>query len=114
MDFGKRKVRFSLEPLDPREVPAQLGQVVELPDAVAPQAQVALTAPADVGPGQEAGLNFTKIHYGWIKVDSTPGAAPEHDPGPGGDTSDPESAGKVQMQDFHFVMKVNKASPILF
>jgi hypothetical protein len=121
-----RKVRFSLEPLDTREVPAQL---VELPYAAAPEAQIALTAPAGLGQGPEAGLkidglslNFSKIAYGNLKLDSVGGAGLKLDHSQVGATSDPESAGKVQMQDFHFtgkvqvqdisiVIKVNKSSP---
>jgi hypothetical protein len=117
MDFNKRPVRFRLEPLDPREVPAQLGQIVELPDAAAPAAQVALTAPSDLGRGPEASLkidglslNFSKIEFASIKIDSTLTA----DPGQGGGASDVDGAGKVSMQDFHFVMRVNKSSPLLF
>ena len=101
MDFSKRKVRFSLEPLDTREVPAQL---VELPYAAAPEAQVALTAPAGLGQGPEAGLkidglslNFSKIAYGNLKLDSVGGAGLKLDHSQVGATSDPESAGKVQM-----------------
>jgi hypothetical protein len=74
MDFAKRKVRFSLEPLDPREVPAQL---VALPYPAAPEADIALTAPADLCQGGgaslkiDASLNFSKIEYGRLKIDST-------------------------------------------
>ena len=130
-DFSKRKVRFSLEPLDTREVPAQL---VELPYAAAPEAQVALTAPADLGQGPEAGLkidglslNYTKITFASLKLDSAGSADLKVDlteAGAAGTPSDAESAGKVQfqdihftgkvqMQDFNFVMKNNKASPTL-
>ena len=104
MDFSKRKVRFNLQSLDPREVPAQL---VGLPDAVAPEALVARTASADPGPEAVEGLslNFPKITFATLQGDA-----------------DPATAGKVQMQDFHFtrvqmqdfhfVMKVNKNSPM--
>ena len=147
MDSSKKKFRFRLEPLDPREVPAVLGQAVELPDAAAPQAQVALTAPVKVSQDVEAslaikfsdvlvssrenaspsvkidaqGLNFTKIQYGWLKVDDLGSAGPAADAASAGKVAMQDfhftreaDAGKVAMQDFHFVMKVNKASPVLF
>jgi type VI secretion system secreted protein Hcp len=48
-------------------------------------------------------------HKGEIELESFSwGAAQPERPGGGG------GAGKVQMQDFHFVMSVNKASPKLF
>src|SRR5262245_24681836 len=103
MDTSKRKVRFSLERLETREAPAQLGQVVELPYAAAPVAQVALTAPHDLGQGVEVSI---KIDRADLKLD--PGQATETS------TSDSESALKVQVQDFHFTQTVNKASPKLF
>jgi hypothetical protein len=83
MDISKRKVRFSLERLEKREVPAQ---IVELPYAAAPVAEVALTAPADLGQGG--------------------GTAP---------TSDPGSELHVSPQDVSiaWMMNVHKASPKL-
>ena len=105
MDFNKRKVRFSLERLDVREVPAQL---VALPTG--PEAEVAVTAPVEVGNGPDAGakvdalsLNFTKITYGLIRAASVSNGQP----------SDAENAGKVQFQDFHFVKKVDRPTPTL-
>lgn len=98
MDFNKRKVRFSLERLDVREVPAQL---VALPTG--PEAEVAVTAPVEVGKIDAQGLNFTKITYGLIRAASVSNGQP----------SDAESAGKVQFQDFHFVKKVDRPTPTL-
>jgi hypothetical protein len=129
MDFSK-KVRFSLERLETREVPAQLGQIVELPYAAAPEAEVALTAPFDLGKGVEASikidaqsLNFTKIEFAKIKIDAGGSADLKLDPSQVGGESDPESAGKVrfhdipitgkvQVQDLNFVNKVNKHTPM--
>jgi hypothetical protein len=93
MDFSKRKVRFSLERLETREVPAQLGQVVELPYPAAPAAEVALTAPHDLGQGVEPS----------IKIDHSDLL----------DQGAEADALKVQMQDFHFTQTVSKNSPTL-
>jgi hypothetical protein len=82
MDFSK-KVRFRLEPLDPREVPAQL---VALPYPAAPEAAVALTAPADVGPGAgaslkiDASLNFSKVVLDAVKIDPQSLVSLKYDP----------------------------------
>src|SRR5262245_17329776 len=134
MDFGKRKVRFSLEPLEMREVPAVLGQVVELPAAAAPEAEVARAAPVAVGQNVEAGLrikldDILVVGYrtttppsikidsrvqATVKIDPVLGADKKLDPSQARGTSDAESAGKVQFQDFHFTSTVSKASPKLF
>jgi type VI secretion system secreted protein Hcp len=56
-----------------------------------------------------AGESRDSKHKGEIELESFSwGATQESRPGGGG------GAGKVQMQDFHFVMSVNKASPKLF
>jgi type VI secretion system secreted protein Hcp len=56
-----------------------------------------------------AGESQDSKHKGEIELESFSwGATQELRPGAGG------GAGKVQMQDFHFVMTVNKASPKLF
>ena len=56
-----------------------------------------------------AGESQDSKHKGEIELESFSwGAAQADRPGGGG------GAGKVQMQDFHFVMTVNKASPKLF
>jgi hypothetical protein len=79
MDFGK-KVRFSLERLETRAVPARLGQFVELPYAAAPAAEVALTAPADLGHGPGAGLKVDWQGLANMKIDPSAGVSLKYDP----------------------------------
>jgi type VI protein secretion system component Hcp len=69
VDFGTKKARFSFEPLEMREVPAVLGQVVELPDAAAPTAEIALTAPFDLGHGVGAGIKIDAQSLVNVKLD---------------------------------------------
>lgn len=117
MDFGK-KFRFSLEPLEVREVPAVLGQVVELPDASA--AEVARAAPVALGGSGEEYLTIKltdvlissrEVASPSIKIDAPSLVSKKLDPVTSGT---PDDAGKVQMQDFSFTMTVSKASPKLF
>jgi type VI secretion system secreted protein Hcp len=50
-------------------------------------------------------------HKGWLDVDSFSWSETQTVTGSGGSGA---GAGKVSMQDFHFVTKVSKASPVLF
>lgn len=114
MSFSKRKGRLSLERLEMREVPAHLGQVVELPDA---GSEAALAAPVAVS--RDAGaylkikledvlvVSYRETASPSIKIDTPNVVAASPTPEDG-------SAMKVQMQDFHFVQRVDKASPTLF
>jgi type VI protein secretion system component Hcp len=114
MDFDK-KARFSLEPLEMREVPAVLGQFVELPYVAAPEAEAVQAAPVALGKGGEEYLkiklddvlvvSYRETASPSIKID-VPGLVNKKlDPAP--DTA------KVQTQDFSFMINVNKASPTL-
>jgi hypothetical protein len=74
----KQKVRLSIETLEGRAVPAQLGQVVTLPELTGLGEEVARTAPAD--PGGHTSLKVdpgsivtVKIDPGWtagLKIDT--------------------------------------------
>lgn len=101
MDFNKKKVRLGIETLEARDVPALLGPVVALPYPAAPAAEVALTAPHDLGQDVEVSI---KIDRSDLKPDQSHG----------GQTSDSANALKVSMQDIHFTQTVNKHSPKLF
>ena len=117
MDFDKKKARFSLEPLEMREVPTVLGQFVELPYVAAPEAEAVQAAPVALGRG---GDEYLKIKLDDVLVVSYRETAPlsikidapglvnkKHDL-----VADADAA-KVQVQDFHFTTTVNKASPTL-
>src|SRR5262245_47111409 len=100
MEFSKKKARLSFEPLEARDVPAQLGVVVTLPYPAAPVAEVALTAPHDLGQGIEASIKIDRSDLLGQGVEASA-------------SSDSADALKVQFQDFHFTRTVSKHTPML-
>ena len=116
MDFSQKRPRFSLEPLEMREVPAVLGQVVELPDVAAPEAEVAQTAPIALGNGGEEYLKvkLTDVLVRSVQIDAQSHVSKKLDPASDASAApESESAAKVQFQDFHFTRTVNKHTPVL-
>ena len=76
MDRSKKKVRLAIESLEVRAVPAQLGQVVTLPEVTGhgPGAVVALTAPADPGHGGNTSLKIDPGVSANVKIDPSAAA----------------------------------------
>jgi hypothetical protein len=63
----QQKARLSIERLEERDAPSQLGQVVTLPQAAGQRPETALTAPADYGHGVSVMLkidaNLSPLKY---------------------------------------------------